>query len=190
MSLLSLQAVRLQDPAALAALAQARARINALALVHRILYEIEDQRSVDVRRMLEQLSEQTNEGFGGERRDIGIVVNAIPLRVSGDSAVPIALFAVEALTNAYKHAYPPGRGGTIRIVLEEIAPGTLHLSVNDDGVGFEEEATGVSAGGQLVKTFGLQLGGTTIIRSTTDHGTVAEMTFPVPQDGTAGASVR
>jgi two-component sensor histidine kinase len=189
MSLLSLQAVRLQDPAAMAALAQARARINALALVHRILYEIEDQRSVDVRRLLEQLSEQTNEGFGGERRDIGIVVNAIPLRVSGDSAVPIALFAVEALTNAYKHAYPPGRGGTIRIVLEEIVAGILRLSINDDGVGFEEEATDLSAGGQLVKTFGLQLGGTTIIRSTTDHGTVAEMTFPVPQNGTAGVSI-
>ncbi len=43
MSLLSLQAGRVRDPAATEALRQARARINALALVHRILYEIEDQ---------------------------------------------------------------------------------------------------------------------------------------------------
>ena len=43
MSLLSLQAGRLKDQASQDALKRARMRINALALVHRILHEIEDQ---------------------------------------------------------------------------------------------------------------------------------------------------
>jgi two-component sensor histidine kinase len=50
MSLLSLQTNQLKDPAAKAALAQARCAYNALALVHRILHEIEDQTTIDVKR--------------------------------------------------------------------------------------------------------------------------------------------
>ena len=181
MSLLSLQAGRLSDPVAKDALSQARVRINALALVHRILYEIEDQQSVDVKNLLELLAEQTNEGFGGDRRDIRTHVNAISCRVTGDTAVPVALFAVETLTNAYKHAYPPGRGGTIRVVFARTGDGRLRLSVEDDGVGFENEAEDTSVGGRLIRTFGQQLGGEVSVHSSTEYGTVAELIFPVPR---------
>lgn len=182
MSLLSLQAGRLEDPAAQDALTRARVRINALALVHRILYEIEDQQSVEVKALLELLAEQTNEGFGGERRDIRTSVNATSVRVSGDIAVPIALFTVEALTNAFKHAYPPGRTGTIRVVFARKGDGQLRLSVEDDGVGFDAETSEASIGSKLVRTFGQQLGGTVSIHSSTEYGTVAELIFPCPRE--------
>ncbi len=181
MSLLSLQSGRMTDPAARDALAQARVRINALALVHRILYEIEDQQSVDVKSLLEQLAEQTNEGFGGDRRDIRTNVNAMSFHVTGDIAVPIALFAVETLTNAYKHAYPAGRGGTIRIVFARSGDGRLRLSVEDDGVGYERESDNASIGARLIETFGAQLGGEVSVHSSTEYGTIAELMFPVPK---------
>jgi two-component sensor histidine kinase len=168
------------DPAAKDALSQARVRINALALVHRILYEIEDQQSVDVKNLLELLAEQTNEGFGGDRRNIRTSVNAISWRVSGDSAVPIALFTVEALTNSYRHAYPAGRGGTIRVLFTRTGDGRLRLSVEDDGAGFASESEGPSVGVQLIRTFAQQLGGNVSVHSSAEYGTVADLVFPVP----------
>jgi two-component sensor histidine kinase len=181
MSLLSLQAGRLSDPTAQAVLTQARMRINALALVHRILYEIEDRQSVDIKQLLEQLAEQTNDGFGGGRRDIRVSVKASSLNVTGDVAVPIALFAVEALTNAYKHAFPPGRGGTIRVIFARRSDGAYRLAVEDDGVGFDTEAAETSIGRRLIRTFGHQLGGETSLHSSREYGTVAEMNFPAPR---------
>lgn len=176
MSLLNLQAGRLRDPAAQDALRQARARINALALVHRILYEIEDQRAVDVKSLLEQLAEQTREGFGGDRRDITSLVQAETVVLPGESAVPVALFVVEAL--AYKHAFPIGRGGTITLRLHQLPGGRLTVSVADDGVGIDSANIEASVGGRLISTFGQQLGGTTHIRSRPRKGTIVELVFP------------
>jgi two-component sensor histidine kinase len=188
MSLLSLQAGRLHDPASQEALRQARARINALALVHRILYEIEDQSTVDIKRLIGDLTEQTHEGFGGERRDIRIDVDIVPRMTSGDIAVPLALFTVEALTNAFKHAFPPETGGgTIRVRLEPSDPGQLRLSIEDDGAGYEDGEIDASIGARLIKTFGQQVGGSAAMHSEKGKGTVAEIIFPDPAANEGGA---
>jgi two-component sensor histidine kinase len=180
MSLLSLQANQLSDPAAQLALRQTRARINALALVHRILYEIDDQSSVNMKTLLEQLAEQTNEGFGGDRRDVRIAVDAVPRTVTGDMAVPLALFTVEALTNAYKHAYPAGQKGRICVNLAPFDGAKLRLSVEDDGSGFQYEDVSASVGARLIKTFGQQVSGEASISSEKGRGTIVEIVFPDP----------
>jgi two-component sensor histidine kinase len=182
MSLLSLQANRLTDPSAQDALKQARTRINALALVHRILYEIEEQNIVDIQRMLEDLVAQTTEGFGGDRQDIRVVCNIVPCKANADVAVPVALFAVEALTNIFKHAFPD-HGGTIEVTLARPGDGKLRLSIVDDGKGFAYETTEASIGARLIKTFGQQVGGTAELRSAPGEGTIAEMIFPDPEAG-------
>ncbi|HXL99221.1 MAG TPA: sensor histidine kinase, partial [Rhizomicrobium sp.] len=179
MSLLSLQAGRLRDPASQEALRQARARINALALVHRILYEIEDQTNVDIKRLVQDLTEQTREGFGGDRRDIHVSVDAIDCSASSDLAVPLALFTVEALTNAFKHAFPASQdGGSVRVVLANLDDGHFRLSVEDDGAGFDESAADKSIGARLIGTFGQQIGGTAAMRSQKGKGTVVDIVFP------------
>ncbi len=61
MSLLSLQAGKLRDPAAQQALRQAQFRVNALALVHRILYENEDLGAIDLQKLIQELSRQIQE---------------------------------------------------------------------------------------------------------------------------------
>lgn len=180
MSLLSLQAGRLKDPAAQQTLKQTRARINALALVHRILYELDDQRVVDVKPLLEQIAEQTSEGFGADRRDVRIVVDAMAREVPSEVAVPLALLTVEALTNAFKHAFPPGRGGTIRVIFEPKDDHLLRLAIEDDGVGFIFEDAKESIGARLIKTLGQQAGGAAKICSNAGNGATVEITFPDP----------
>jgi two-component sensor histidine kinase len=94
--------------------------------------------------------------------------------------VAVALFTVEVLTNIFKHAFPQERPGVIRVTMAETAEGTLRLSIADNGIGFTEGEATKSVGSRLIKTFGLQLGGVSQIRSVAGEGTVVELTFPDP----------
>lgn len=181
MSLLSLQAAQLRDPAAQNALKQAQIRVNALALVHRILHDVEDQGVVDLKSLFEDLGSQIQEGFGATGRDIRLEMNVMSKSVPGDLAVPLTLFTVEVLTNAFKHAYPvPGREGVIRLVLAPIGKGMLRLTAEDDGVGWTQDASPNGIGSRLIQAFAQQVQGTTTIRTPEGGGTIVELVFPDP----------
>jgi two-component sensor histidine kinase len=182
MSLLSLQAGQLKDPASQAVLKQAQARVNALALVHRILHEIEDLDAVDVKNLLQDLARQIQEGFGAERRDLKLHLEIASRRLPSELAVPLTLFTVEALTNAFKHAYPPGtRGGVVRVTLLPVEDGKLRLTIEDDGLGNEQhEAAPQGIGSRLIQAFAQQVGGTASITSREGGGTVVALTFADP----------
>jgi len=182
MSLLNLQSGRLRDPSAQSALRQAQSRINALALVHRTLHEIEDQSLVQLDRLLTDLTQKTCEGFGGERPGLQVETAMVPRLVESHIAVPLALFATEALTNIFKHAYPGARGGRIRVMLKPAGDNELSLSVEDDGVGFDTGSAKAetSIGAQLIATFAQQVGGRVITRSTRGIGMIVELRFPDP----------
>jgi two-component sensor histidine kinase len=179
MSLLSIQANQVRDPGARDALMQAQTRINALALVHRILNELEDQSTLDLKQLLEELSRQIAEGMG-EVDHVKIEVDVPHLVVSSGIAVALALFTVEALTNIYKHAYPLRASGTITVSLKPDGEGKLKLAIADDGVGFHMDETGKSVGSRLIRTFGAQLGGVAQVTSEAGRGTVVSLTFPDP----------
>ncbi|MBN9588320.1 MAG: sensor histidine kinase [Alphaproteobacteria bacterium] len=178
MSLLSIQANQVKEIGAKEALLQAQTRINALALVHRILNELEDQSTLDISQLLEELSHQIAGGMSGE--NVSIEVDVESRVVSGNVAVALALFTVEALTNIFKHAYPGDKQGVIRVSLRSVEGGKLKLAIADDGVGFAMDETGKSVGSRLIKTFGLQLGGISSVRSDPGRGTVVELVFPDP----------
>jgi two-component sensor histidine kinase len=178
MSLLSLHANQVKDASAREALMQAQTRINALALAHRILNELEDQSTLDLKDLLGELCRQITEGIGAE--NVRIEVNVPSRVVTGSIAVALALFTVEVLTNIFKHAFPAERQGVIRVTMRETGDGRLCLAIADDGIGFEEGQATKSVGSRLIKTFGLQLGGVSQVRSVAGEGTVVELIFPDP----------
>jgi len=178
MSLLSIQANQVKDLGAREALLQAQTRINALALVHRILNELEDQSTLDIRDLLDQLCHQIAGGMGKE--NVRVEVDVPSRVVSGSVAVALALFTVEAITNIFKHAFPDDREGVIRVSMAPAEEGKLMLSIADNGLGFAMDSTGKSVGSRLIKTFGLQLGGVSTVRSEPGKGTVVELVFPDP----------
>jgi len=179
MSLLSIQANQVKDPTARDALMQAQTRINALALVHRILNELEDQSTLDLKQLLDELSRQIAEGIGNTK-NVRVEVDVPAMVVSSNVAVAVALFTVEALTNIFKHAFPRQTPGVIRVRLAPDGEGRLKLSVADDGIGFSLDETGRSVGSRLIRTFGAQLGGVSSVRSNPGQGTVVELVFPDP----------
>ncbi|HWU55427.1 MAG TPA: sensor histidine kinase [Rhizomicrobium sp.] len=178
MSLLSIQANQVKDQVAKDALLQAQTRINALALVHRILNELEDQSTLDIKQLLEELSHQIAGGMSND--NVRVEVDVTSRVVSGSVAVALALFTVEALTNIFKHAFPSERQGVIRVGLAAAPGGKLKLTISDDGMGFAMNGTGRSVGSRLIKTFGLQLGGVSSVHSEPGKGTVVDLIFPDP----------
>ncbi len=179
MSLLSIQANQVKDKVSRDALMQAQTRINALALVHRILNELEDQSTLDLKQLLEELSHQIAGGMGAGDH-IRIEVDAIPMVVQGGVAVAVTLFTVEALTNIFKHAFPLKRQGVIRVTLAHDRPGMLRLAIADDGIGFRMDDSGKSVGSRLIRTFAAQLGGVASVHSEEGTGTVVDLIFPDP----------
>jgi two-component sensor histidine kinase len=185
MSLLSLQTAQLHDEAAREVLRDTQMRVNALALVHRILHELEDVYFVDFRELLSNLVQQVREGFGATKSDLIIKLEIVERQMTSDLAVPLTLFAVEALTNVFKHAYPPGAyTGTIRIAQSATQDGHLMLSIQDDGVGIKSPLEKQNVGSRLMRAFAAQVRGTVTTRAAKGGGTIVELIFPDP----AGAS--
>ncbi len=188
MSLLSLQASQTRDSAVRDALNTVRARINALALVHRILHEVEDQTTVDLPRMLKELAQQIVGAMTAEGSDIRVDVDVVSRQVPGEIAVPLALFTVEALTNIFKHAFPPARRtGSIQLRLKPASRGNLCLCIEDDGVGFSEPERIPGIGDRLLNVFGRQIRGTAKVESRPGSGTLVELVFADPDSAEPSA---
>lgn len=181
MSLLNLHARRIRDPRAEAAFAEARSRINALATLHRRLYESENLQQVDLRWFLEDLCAELRRGGLSGPRDIELTVQASDEVIGPDIAVPLGLLVTEAITNAYKHAFENVEHGLIEVEVRRDSADTLLLSVRDNGTGFDPATTDIEPGGlgrSLIDAFVRQLRGELEIRS--DEGTLVQVRFRAP----------
>ncbi len=129
---LSLQAKSSDDAAVKAHLAEAQARLAAVALVHRRLYRDDQVESVDLSRYIEELAGDMKTSLGTDWA-AQMTLDLAPVLVPTDRAVNIGLVLTELVINASKYAYA-GRAGPIEIVLEQHR-NRLRLVVADKGVG-------------------------------------------------------
>ncbi len=181
MSLLSLQSNQLKDGAVRDALGEAQARIDALALVHRLLHEVEDQTTVDLQRLLGELTQKIAETMTVDDSRVTTEIDSIHIQVPGEVAVPIALFTVEALMNIFKYAFPETRpDGAVKVVLARQDGGKLSLTIRDDGIGYAAEAMKPGIGSRLLGVFARQVHGTASSVSEPERGTTVGLIFADP----------
>jgi len=178
-SLLNMQQRALTDPAARLAMSDTRQRITALSLIYRALYQSPDMRRVDVRQFLEELITQLSTSEGGRPSPIRTKLQADDLEIDPDKLAPLALFAVEAITNARKHAFGPD-GGLID-VLFRVGEDEIRLEIVDDGQGEAESLSTSGVGRTLMSAFARQLRGRAELEAAPDHGVVARLIFPKPE---------
>lgn len=177
-SLLSLQARDVEDPAVLELVAESRARILSMALVHEDLYQTGNLAQVDFRHYLERLTERTRAGIAGASR-VSFELDLDELALAVDQAIPLGLLCNELLTNALKHAFPQNREGTVRVILRS-GGGTATVTVRDNGQGLPEDflpGEGATLGLQLVWSLADQLHGQA--EASSDGGAVFTVRFPV-----------
>jgi len=176
-SLLNMQQRALTDPAARAAISDTRQRILALALIYRALYQSPDLRRVDLREFLEELIGQLITGEGGDSPAPRTNLSCEPLIIDPDRLAPIALFAVEAISNARKHGL--NAAGVLGVALH-ITAGEARLSISDTGVAGHAPQVGPGVGRTLMIAFARQLGGEVGFEANPEGGLTAILTFPVP----------
>lgn len=178
-SLLNLHARRVRDPRAESAFAEVRGRINALATLHRRLYESESLQDVDLKWFLDDLCTEMRRGGLAGGRDVELVVDLPNLAIGPDVAVPLGLLVTEAVTNAYKHAFVDGRAGKIELI-GSVDGDKLCICVRDNGVGLTahqpaSDSTGL--GRSLIDAFARQLGADLLVE--VNSGTSITVRFPL-----------
>jgi two-component sensor histidine kinase len=162
-SLLNLYARIPRGEAIKQAFADVQTRINALALVHRHLYESQDLREIDLAAFMTGLCRLVQDGCGVPARRVKLDVEIPTATMTGDRAVPLALLTTEILTNAFKHAFPENRAGRISVRLTIGEHDAAQLVIADNGVGTTKAPeTGLPStmGQTLIGAFTRQLGGT------------------------------
>lgn len=177
-SLLSMQQRALTDPASKAAVGDTRQRISALALIYRTLYQSDDLRYADARIFLTELVGQLVASETGRGQLVTSSVEADSLVVDPDKLAPLALWLVEAVTNAQKHAFV-GRGGDLKVRFRVRGDKSV-LEVQDDGPGVSETFR-AGVGRTLMGAFAKQLRGTVEMVAAEGGGTIARMTFATPE---------
>lgn len=174
-SLLRLQARSIADPTISAKLETMLERVDALATVHRRLYQSEDITRFDVGAFAENLVSDVIGSSG--RTDIAITADIAPVEVPSNKAAALGLVLNEVLTNAVKHAYADGRSGTIRL-RTRVEDGIGTIAVCDDGPGIAEPPPATGMGRTLIARLSRQVGA---VASWSDAapGTCVSLRFPI-----------
>lgn len=179
-SLLTLQSSRVRDGAAKEVLAQTRARINALALIHRLLYEQDsgyESGQVSIDNLMVELCTQLR-GASRSLSHIDLNCEASNHPVPIDYAVPLTLFVVEAVTNAFRHAFPEGMRGAVNLRFD-VNDNIAVVGISDNGQGYIVSDESAQMGTELMRGFATQVDGTLSVESTQGAGTRVILKFPL-----------
>ncbi len=154
-ALLRLQSRQIADPAITAKLDVMMERIDALATVHRRLYQSDDVTKFDIAGFAASMASGVIGASG--RTDVKLVVDIEPIEVQSDYASSLGLILNEMLTNVIKHGLSDGRSGTIRLTAR--SNGTDYvLSVEDDGHGIDLGKVSDGLGRTLISRLSKQAG--------------------------------
>jgi two-component sensor histidine kinase len=135
-----------------ALLKDSQQRIRSMALIHEQLYRSHDLGRIDFAAYVRELAAHVARSYQVNTDGITLAMTLEDMWLNLDTAIPCGLILQELLSNCFKHAFPGGRAGEIRITLHTDSQGMYRLSVSDTGVGLPEGLTPRDA-----KSLGLQL---------------------------------
>ncbi|MEQ1948917.1 MAG: histidine kinase dimerization/phosphoacceptor domain -containing protein [Bryobacteraceae bacterium] len=185
-SLLRLQAERVEAAAGDARVTQAlrdsQYRVESMALVHEQLYATPlspkgSVREVDLAAFSASLAQNLSHAYGVDSHRIRCRVNLEPVSEPLDRAIPTGLILNELLSNAFEHAFPDNRSGTVSLEGRNTGD-RIEFRVEDDGVGIREGADRgtQTLGFEIVRILSRQLRGTFEVRK--ENGTVCRLSYP------------
>jgi two-component sensor histidine kinase len=160
-------------------------QVRAMGLVHELLYRTPNVARIDFDEYLRVLASRFVIFFG-RGGQVRLNIRSAPLHFDLDTTIPLALIVTEAITNAFKHAFPGNRSGTINVEVTQ-AGGTTTLLVSDDGVGLPpdwERLQTRSLGLKLLGVLAEQINARLTYRS--DRGTTIELVIDQTGEGARG----
>lgn len=174
-SLLKMQASSVGDNKLERLLEESEGRIQAMAMIHELLYNHEDFSKIDFGLYIKKLLRHIASYYLDPKQIIktNIVTDPVYLKIS--TAVPCALIINELITNSYKHAFTGRKNGKISIILDR-SDKSITIVFNDDGVGLPKKIKSDTLGLSLVHGLTKQVGGALTIKR--EKGTTFTITFP------------
>jgi PAS domain S-box-containing protein len=155
-SLLYLSGKRSDSPDARRILSEAANRVAAMAAAQQVLYATNDAARFKAGEFLNAVCGAARQNFS---QQVTIVYEADDVDVPNEAAMPLSLILNELLTNAVKHGATGHENSSVRVALRR-KNDAFHLSVEDDGPGFDFDAVRHrSSGLRLVQGLARQLGG-------------------------------
>jgi PAS domain S-box-containing protein len=174
-SLLHLQMSRIASVEARAAIAESANRVLSMALIHQQLYGSATFERVDLRAYTERLAHALRYTLAPSS---DLDIQADPVGLDVERAVPVGLILNELLTNAFKYGHPSsGVPGEVRVEIRA-GDGSVRVVVRDRGPGLPpgfDLRRGSTLGMRLMQSLARQLSGTLTARS--EGGAVFELTF-------------
>jgi PAS domain S-box-containing protein len=166
--LLQMRLDRIPDPATQVFLRELQEQARTISLVYELLYQADSLAHVDMEHYLRTLGNNIAQAFGhGRLTELQVDCSAVTMDV--ETATPCGLIVNELVTNALKHAFPPGHETPGRILVRLALDGESYaLTVADNGVGMPAVSwhEGPSMGLKLVRLWVThQLGGTIELES-------------------------
>ncbi|MBI2714083.1 MAG: response regulator [Rhizobiales bacterium] len=164
-----------------------QARIGAIAQLYDLISQTSRGQTVAVDAYLREIAKTMSASLLGNMSGIEIEVEAEPLEIDPNRAVPFGLLVNELTTNAIKHAFPNG-SGRIMLRVEQVGD-QIEFIVSDDGVGMKDKDLVKSPekrGSDYVAIFVRQLGGTIVPSKQAPIGTTIRIRLPlllVPSGG-------
>jgi two-component sensor histidine kinase len=155
MSMIMMQAAQTREPAARVAVLAIGDRISLLGQLQQRLVQPDGESAANAAVFLREVCAALALTMGAVR-STAIRVQAEPISLPPEMALPVGLIVNELVTNAIKHAFPEDQSGTVEIRLWRADAATVALMVTDDGVGSSPAATagtGLSLIGALVQQF-------------------------------------
>lgn len=156
-TLLAIQARASPSPQVREALQDSIARLQLIATAHNLLdVNVDRKQRVFMPHLLESLGHALRQPATG----VVLEIEADPMELPAPDAVALALLANEAITNAYKHAFPNQAPGVILVKLQRTRTRSVVLRIEDTGIGLALPESSKGIGLTLIHTFANQLRGT------------------------------
>lgn len=175
-SMMELQAMESKESELQDSLRVAQQRIQTIATIHELLYGAESLSHLNFGNNIKQLVQNLEDIYSSDK-PITVSVEAEPIPMNINQAIPCALLVNEVVTNAYKHAFQHQKEGEIAVHLHE-EDGNVVIKIKDNGTGISDnfmEGHSSTIGMTLIKLLKQQLEGE--VEFSNENGTHVKLTF-------------
>lgn len=162
-------------------------RIEAMSLIHEALYQADGPLSrIDFKRYLRKLCRNLCHAHDAATKRIEVTAETGGIWLDMDKGIAVGMVISELVSNAFKHAFPLGKGGNQAIRMRRLPEGEIELVVENDGKPMPPEIdihNSPSLGLRLVSiTVTRQLGGSIEVERGNGTGTRFVIRFQAKND--------
>ena len=173
-SLLRLQASKVDDQEVVEMFKNTQKRIFSMALLHESLLKEYDLELINANEHFKYLTENLINSYAVDK-EIKVDIKIENIDFGMQTLTPLGLIINEVITNSLKHAFNGVKQGEISIAMKRLDDKKHELQISDNGSGYVNTGESDGIGARLVSIFVKQLNGT--LELLEQQGTAYKITF-------------